>query len=222
MTRHFNTFVAVGFCVALLPAVSQAALIFGNLGTSPVYDTTGGNFVGNDFAGDNLAEGDTFVPSVNAIFGSLKIALSCNLSCPDGYTVSLRTDTSDAPGAVIESFVGSGASLGNLGVNNPLVVFNSALHPTLTATTQYWITVSTDLNNSIAWNWNTTGDTSDQAISSDGGATWFSPSGLTPGAYEVDTLTALAPEPGTSVLVACSLLLFLVGRHLSRRRSSRI
>jgi hypothetical protein len=119
---------------------------------------------------------------------------------------------------LIESFALAGASLGALGVNNPPLVLNSALLPTLTAGTQYWVTVSADLNNAIAWNLNSTSDISDQAISIDGGASWFSPSGLTPGAYEVDSQsTAGVPEPGSFVLLATALSLCLMRRFASRR-----
>ncbi len=76
----------------------------------------------------------------------------------------------------------------------------SVAHPTLTAGTQYWITVSSSVNFAIAWNDNSTGDASDQAISSDGGASWFSPSGMTPSAYEVDGATSV-PEPSTTILL---------------------
>jgi hypothetical protein len=223
MTRHFAVEVALGLCVLLyLPAVSSAATIFTNLGAGNSYDITEGNFVGNDFVGDNLTEGDTFTPTTSAAFGSLDIALSCSIaSCPDSYTVSLTQDSgADSPGTAIESFVGSGLLLGQLNVDNPLVVLNSVLTPTLTAGTQYWITVSTDLNNSIIWNFNNTGDTSDQAISSDGGATWFSPSGLTPGAYQVNgTVSSVTtPEPGTFALLMGVLpLLFVRPRFASRR-----
>jgi hypothetical protein len=73
------------------------------------------------------------------------------------------------------------------------------MHPLLTAGTQYWVTVASDLSNSIAWNWNSTSDTSDEAVSTDGGATWFSPSGLTPGAYQVNGVqSTTTPEPSAS------------------------
>jgi hypothetical protein len=61
----------------------------------------------------------------------------------------------------------------------------SALHPSLIVGTRYWVAVGAGLTNTVAWNLNTTGDVSDQAISTDNGATWFSPSGNTPGALEV-------------------------------------
>jgi hypothetical protein len=225
MTHQLAIKIALGICVSFcFSTASNAATIYTNLGPANSYDITQGNFVGNDFVGDNLAEGDTFTPTTNAVFGSLDVALSCAIaSCPDPYTVSLVQDTgSDSPGAVIESFVGSGTSLGQLNVDNPLSVFNSVLTPTLTAGTQYWVTISSDLNDSIIWNSNTTGDTSDQAISSDGGATWFSPSGLTPGAYQINSTVSsvITPEPGAFVFLTGALpLLFVTRRFASRNKN---
>jgi hypothetical protein len=220
MIHYFTKTVALGFwAVLLLPAVSKADAIFSNLGTSPIYDISEGNIVGNDFVGDNLAEGSTFTPLSPKTFASLSLALSCNLdSCPDAYTVSLNSDSGfDSPGTVIESFLGAGNSLGQLNVNNPLSVFNSVLMPSLSVGTQYWVVVSSDLNNSITWNFNSTGDSSDQAISTDGGATWFSPSSLTPGAYEVDGVaTSATPEPGAFWLLSVGLSSFLLLRRSAR------
>jgi hypothetical protein len=221
MTRHFTS-ISVGFCVSLLlPAVSTANIVYSDFGPGQSYDITVGNFVGNDFVGDNLAEGDTFTPTATTTFGSLDIALSCVTSCPDSFTVALAQDSgSDSPGTVIESFTGAGASLGALNVNNSPLVFNSVLMPTLTLGTQYWVTVASDLNNTIAWNLNSTGDTSDQAISSDGGATWFSPSGLTPGAYEVNSPSTATPEPRLIYLLGSALAMMVVLRRTHSRRPS--
>jgi PEP-CTERM motif len=213
---------SIGFAVFLTALSSWGAVaapIYSNFGPSQSYDITQGVFVGNDFVGDNLAEGSTFTPSTNTAFGSLSLALSCAIaSCPSSFTVSLTQDSSDSPGTVIESFTGSGTLLGALGVQNAPLVFSSALKPTLTSGDQYWVTVSSDILNSIVWNANTTGDASDQAISSDGGATWFSPSGLTPGAYEVDSIATAVPEPSTWAMM---LLGFAGVGFMAYRRKSK-
>ena len=126
------------------------------------------------------------------------------------------------PGAVLESFSVPGTSLGPLGANNAPLVLSSVLKPLLTAGTQYWVAVTSSLNDSIAWNWNSTGDASSEAISTDGGTTWFAPSGLTPGAYQVNgtPVTTVMPEPGALVLLTTVLLLLAVGKPgaLLRRR----
>jgi hypothetical protein len=208
----------VSLCVAILsPSGAVAATLFSNFGPSQSYDVTDGAVVGNDFAGNNLAEGSTFTLSANATFGSLSVALSCSISCPDLFTVSLRRDSGDTPGTLIESFTRSGTLLGSLGAHNAPLVFNSALSPTLTGGVQYWLTVSSVIQNSIVWNSNNTGDHSDQATSTDGGATWFSPSGLTPGAYEVDSL--VTPLPAALPLFATGLgALGLLGWRRKRKQ----
>ena len=220
MTRHLLALLAVVCCLSFLaPAASANGIIFTNFGAGQSYNTLVGDQIGNFFDGSNYAEGSTFTPSLTSTFASLDIALSCFFTCPDPFIVALTQDGGDQPGTVIEGFAVPGISLGAFGVNNPVVVLNSVLHPTLTLGTQYWVTVSSGLNNSIAWNLNSTGDVSDQAISTDGGATWFSPSGLTPGAYEVDSLSVGAPEPGSMwLLLVPALTLCLMRRAAYSRR----
>jgi hypothetical protein len=195
---------------AALSSVAQASIIFTNLGPGRSYDITQGNPVGNDFAGDIAAQGDTFTPTSTATLTTIEVALSCIVGCPasESFTVAFRADSSGAPGAVIESFAFVGTTLGALSSNNPLITATSILHPTLTAGTQYWVTVSASVNFAIAWNDNNISDPSDQAVSSDGGATWFSPSGMTPSAYEVDG-TSSVPEPSTAILLSSAALLGL-------------
>jgi hypothetical protein len=125
--------------------------------------------------------------------------------CTDPFTVSLNSNSGDAPASVLQSFTVPGASLGAFGSNNPPILLNAVAPLTLIAGTQYWVTVTSDVNNSISWQNNSTGDTSDQAISTDGGATWFSPSGLTPGAYQVDGTVAAVPLPAAAWLLASGL-----------------
>lgn len=189
-----------------LPALSPAAtLLYSNFGPASSYNTSQGNSVGNafDFTGNNYAQGDTFVLAGNAIFTSMRLALSCAFACPDPVTVSLDRDAGNQPGTVIESFNIAGASLGPLGSNNAPIVLNSLLDPTLTIGTRYWITVEADLNDSVAWNLNSTADRSAEALSANGGSTWFAPSGNTPGAFDISGIT---PEPGSIGLVFGALL----------------
>jgi hypothetical protein len=198
----------IGALAVLLPATASASVIFTNFGASLAYDTTQGISVGNDFAGDNIAEGDSFMPTSDAVFGSAMVALSCVVGCPAdmNFTVDLTGDSGDSPGAVIESFLFTNATLDALGNNNAPIAMTSVLHPTLLAGVQYWITISSSVRYSIAWNNNSTGDTNDQAVSSDGGATWFAPTGGTPGALEVDSTTVVLPEPSAGFLAGAGLI----------------
>jgi hypothetical protein len=192
--RRFVFSIAVSLLgAAAVAPLSAQSVIFTNFGTGQTYDPTNGLFVGNDpFVVGNLAEGDTFTPSATYTLGDLQLALSCFASCSDPFIVALTTDSgSDSPGSVIESFTFTGM-LGSSGNLNPPIVLDSVLFPTLTAGTQYWVTVADPSNTeTIVWNNNpgdgVTGDLSDQAISTDGGTTWFSPSGQTDSAYQVDS-----------------------------------
>ena len=205
------------------PAVAPASVIFTDFGAGHSYDITGGNPIGNAFDGNNYAEGESFTPAANANFGSVSVAMGCNVGCPvaANFTISLTSDSGDSPGAAIESFIFTSFTLGATGLNNAPIIATSVLKPLLTSGTQYWITVASSIAYSSTWNWNSTGDTADQAISVDGGASWFSPSGLTPGAFEVDSAaTATTPEPGTSLLLGAGLLgVGLFFRSRSRVRS---
>ena len=194
------------------PSVAEAGTIFTNFGPVLSYDINSGNPVGNAFDGNDYAQANSFVPSFTSSLQSLRIALSCAFSCPGPVGVSLNADNGDQPGLVLESFVVAGGNLGPIGTNNPPLFLLSVLHPSLIVGTQYWVAVGAGLTDSVSWNLNTTGDVSDQAISSDNGASWFSPSGNTPGALEVDSV----PEPGSSGLVGAALVLSLL---LQRRRS---
>jgi hypothetical protein len=198
LTTHSVTLVVWTLVIAL-PGAAWADPIFTNFGAGSSYDITTGSPVGNglDSTGFTYAQGDTFVSSTTANLGSIAIALSY-LSVPtDPITVALMQDAGDQPGDVLESFSVDPGSLSALGTNNSPVVLTSLLNPLLTAGTRYWITVSSPVTNSIAWNLNKIGDTAEEALSSDGGATWFSPSGLTAGAFEVDSQDQPpVPKPG--------------------------
>jgi hypothetical protein len=203
-----------------LPAVAPASVIFTNFGSGMSYNTTGGNAVGNAFDGNNYGEGETFTPSATATLGSIEVELSCAVSCPasDNFTIALRSDSGGSPGGVIEGFVFTNTTLNSLGLNNTPITAASVAMPTLTAGTAYWVTVMSSINDAIAWNWNSTGDSANQAISPDGGANWFAPSGLTPGAFQVNSAAGTAtPEPTTLMLIGGSLsLLCLVGKRSTR------
>jgi hypothetical protein len=208
LSRSFTVVVMVSAIIILFvrPAISRADG-FTNFGPGSSYNTTVGNPVGNAFDGNNYAEGDTFTPLVSESFSSLRIALSCASVCTDNFDVSLTRSTSGAPGAVLENFVVSAASLGVLGANNVPLVLNAVNGPMLAAGTQYWITVSSDLNNSIAWNLNSSGDMSAEAISLNGGLSWLSPSGLTPGAFEVQGVGVVGvPEPACITLLLTGII----------------
>jgi hypothetical protein len=215
MSQHLTLSFILGVSILSFaaPSVAQADVLYTNFGVGQTYDINSGNPVGNAFDGNDWAEANTFTPSVSGKLQSLQLALSCAFACPDPVTVSLNSDAGNQPGLVLESFSVAGAALGPIGTNNVPVLLNSVLLPQLLAGVQYWVAVSGPLTDTVAWNLNSTGDVSDQAISTDGGASWFAPSGNTPGALEVDASTV--PEPSSFVLLVSVGL--LVSRAHRRR-----
>jgi hypothetical protein len=215
MRRYQPAFIRICASVFLIASAfsprAHATVIFSNFGPGLSYDTSGGNPIGNLSDGNTYGEAGVFTTGSAAdALDSIQIALSCAFSCLDPVVVTLSSDNSGQPGAILESFQLAAVMLGTLGDNNPPLLLTSALEPVLAANTQYWVTVSSDLNDSIAWNWNLAGDTSPEALSVDGGVSWFAPSGLTPGAFEVNTVSIASPEPsslglmlGAGLLLAC-------------------
>jgi len=197
------------------PVVSRATVVYSNFGLSFAFDQTQGNSIGNDLVGDNLAEAETFTPGANFTFTALEIALSCAVSCPgsDPLTVSLQTSTAGLPsGTALETFTVAGGTLPTLGTSLHQT-FTSILNPALTSGTKYWVVVIDALgNNQSTWSLNTTGATATNADSIDGGTSWNSPTGQTPGAFEVDGSTgSVTPEPGTlGMMLGGGLLLGLI------------
>jgi hypothetical protein len=195
--------VILGLLAVPVATARADSIIFTNFGPGFSYNTSLGNIVGNDFVGDNLALGGTFTPTVAAKFSSLDIALSnFSVTNTDTLAVSLDANKGGVPGATLESFTVLPGVLGTFGNNNAPLVLNSFLMPPLTAGTEYWVTVSdvtagaTDTN---VWSLNSTGDMSSTAISADGGTTWFAPSGMTPGAYQVNGVAVPAPIVGAGL-----------------------
>jgi len=206
--KFASLYTYLGFCVFALciSTDTSAGVVFSNFGPGLSYDTSTGNVVGDGFDGNVYAQGGSFTPGANTVFGSLVIALSEFLSGSQGapVTIALTADAGNTPGAVLESWSIAPGSLGQFGNNNAPIVLNSNLNLALLGGTEYWITASLGgFGNTIVWNLNSTGDLNDEAIND--GTGWFSPSGLTPGAFQVDSATATVPEPSTLALASLAI-----------------
>lgn len=218
-----TTICAVICSVVLTSQAGLAAVVFTNFGPSFAYDISSGNPVGNSFDGNNYAEGARFTPLSTVNLSSVRIALNCAFGCPgpDPITVTLSQNNGTTPGAVIESFSLSGSLLGAFGVNNSPLLLTSLLNPILNSGTNYWITASATLRDTIAWNLNNTAGTSVTALSSNGGATWISPAGQTPGAFQIDgfDVGSKAPEPASFATCLSGALAIFAARRLLRKKS---
>jgi len=207
------------FALAAPGSAWASQVLFSNFGPGQSYDQSLALSVGNDFAGDNLAQAGAFTPSSSAQIGAILIALSEGLGQSDPVTVAVAQDNNGLPGATLESFSIGGGSLAAMG-GGGIVTLSSLLNPMLVAGTQYWVTVSTTLNNSIGWHHNDGSNDSAsnlEAYSLDGGINYFAPAGNARGAFEIDALLAqAAPEPGMLALLAGGAL-GMAGRRKRRR-----
>jgi hypothetical protein len=227
MPRRVPALFAMLVSLLAAPTIARADIVFTNFGPSYLYDVTEGNSVGNGLngSGNNYAEGETFTPTATYTLNTIRVALSSannDNTNDDTLTVNLTVDAGDQPGAVLESFSIAPGTLGPLGSDNPPIVLTSLLNPTLTGGTQYWVTVSDAAgNDAIVWNLNNQGDSNDQATSTDGGSTWFAPTGNTPGAFEVDGTfvgAIAAPEPASLALLTSGAFAMIAGRWGFRRK----
>jgi hypothetical protein len=199
-------------------SVSRADITLFTNFSAGFYDTGNGNFLGNLGDGNLYAEADSFQPTATGNLSSLDIALSCLFGCPDAVTVIVAQNSGGLPGAVLETFSAAGGSLPAFG--GAPVVLNSVLYPLLTSGTEYWVKVTADNNDSVAWGLNSTNDSSVAYLSQDGGTTWDTTSAATPGALQVN---GAVPEPSAVILLGTIMLALAIrikgsGSQLRRRR----
>jgi PEP-CTERM motif len=189
-------------------------VLFSNFGPGHSYDVSAGNPVGDDFFGGVEWQGETFTPAVTARLSTIEIALSNTGGFSDAITVALRSDQANSPGAILEAFIIPSGTVGPLGANHPPITLSSSSTPLLVAGVPYWLTAGAPATSAYAWNFNSTGENANHAISLDGGATWFvGASGFfTPGAFDVDG--NIVPEPGTFGLLATGTMIFASRRRI--------
>jgi hypothetical protein len=190
------------------------SIIYSNLGSGgTVYNETIGYSV-SAFVTSAMA----FTPSANYDLAQIDLALG-NSEGTNSAIVTILTDSSDAPGTVLDTWNLTGLPAfsttstilqtltpGSSTTPSAVIALNSGV--------QYWIeAVASPLDTLDGWNWNSTGAT---------GPKWQMVSGTitaTNGAFDVlgNSVTVTTPEPSTWLLLGIGLLVLLA---LAARRNS--
>jgi hypothetical protein len=207
--RHKALFAAAVLCLVAPPA--RAGVIFNNFGPGDTYLfpgvfwTVGTSDDYEPSAGFTVAAGTDYTLSeidfsAGVLFGTAAVG------------VGLREDAGGMPGAILESWTVSG--LGSSFALRPPEVATSALHPTLLAGRQYWVTLTGgDETTQAGWDANAIFDQGPVYLAV-GGTPILTGTDTRP-AFRVLGEPAAVPEPSSLVgaAVAASVGLLLVRRH---------
>jgi hypothetical protein len=193
-----------GIAVSLLLTAAPAgadSIVFSNLGPGGTYDAGLGYSVSGPTsqAEEATTIGQPFVPLANYRFDAIDIALNWVLDTNAG-TVSLASDASGLPGAVLESFTFTDRPRFST-TSTDLAVGMSTVHPLLRAGTPYWIVASADGDAFMSWDTNNTGQLG-TTIQINGG-TWTPRPDLASAAFRVRGSAAgnVVPEPASLLLL---------------------
>jgi len=219
--------------VLALPVVSRAdSVIYSDLGPGNSYDPSNAttNPADNwEVSGASSADGEElvavpFTPSANYDLTKILIALSFFSGTNNGAYVTLDSDSSGSPGAVIESWTLSDLpTLGSTSTITSHQTLTSAPGILLSAGTTYWIVAMPDsagASDTIdGWNFNSLGDSGTVAYSFDG-TTWNTDGSP----FILPALTVKGtpvPEPPTFAMLGLALaaLPFFRNRFGARRQA---
>lgn len=218
--------------VLALPAVSHAnSVVYSDLGPGKSYDPSNATTSPADnweLSGAASADGEelaavSFTPSANYDLTKILVAVGFFSGTTNSAYVTLNSDNSGSPGAVIESWTLSELSV--LGTTSTITAdqtLTSAPGVLLSSGTTYWIVAVSDSSGASdtidGWNFNSTGATGTMAYSFDG-TTWSTAGDpfILP-AFEVKGTPV--PEPPTFAMLGLALaaLPFIRNRFGARRR----
>jgi PEP-CTERM motif-containing protein len=204
-------------CGAILLATfisgnGKADVVYSNFGPGGTYDCCGAHGIGYFLTIRGASDqqiGMAFTPTSDFYLSQIDLPITWGGGSND-FIVTLQSDSSGLPGAVLESWE-LAADLPPLGHANPgaeTLLASSAV--TLQADQQYWLVVAggTDTT-SGAWNFSSTDALGLEAIRLNGGsftvdsATWFNPMS----AFDVlGTPVGAVPEPSSALLVGAVIL----------------
>jgi len=185
-------------------------IIFNDFGPSNAYSsTTGWSFFQTSGPSGNATMANQFTPSGTYQLSQIDLALLF-VSGTNAATVTLNSNTSGSPGAVLATW-----NLSGLPANQTCCTVQTLLPVSplvLSSGTPYWIVVSEPFPNSIGyWAVNTTGVTG--IAESNTGSGWFSCCSSL-GAFDVQGNAV--PEPATVTTGGLALLFIIVRKRLLR------
>jgi hypothetical protein len=174
-----------------------------------VFDTFG---PGNAYvccAGVGDIVGNQFSPSATGNLVQFDVAIG-HSSGSNQVQLSLYADTSNHPGALIESYTITAAT--QFGTCCSIEVVPSVIRPLLIADNAYWLIASSAINSGNVWNDNSIGAVGNVYFN---GMVFLDNGNSAFGVYESTTV----PESGSAVLIAVGLVCFaMVTLRLSRAR----
>ena len=185
-------------------------VVFSNFGPGMTFNQTQGvSVTASNLFGDIPAQ--AFTPSQTVTFSSAQLPMNL-VTGPNHFQVLLMTSSGGLPGTIIETITLTDA----VPMFPPqIVVANSALHPVLTAGTQYWLAVFAPEPNTFGiWNFSLNDFSTPQALA------FTSPTGpwvvnnVTRSAFQINGEPI--PEPSTLLLLGTGLA--TLGTAVRKRR----